>query len=81
MTTARILVAALLLAACGGKPVPPTADQVQEVAAIASLVKADPARSDAILADHGLDRPAFEALLFDIAADPAKAQVYTAALK
>jgi hypothetical protein len=81
MTPSRILVAALLLAACGGKPIPPTADQVQEVAAIATLVKADPAKADKVLADHGLDRAAFEALLFDIAADPAKSQTYAAALK
>ncbi|MBN1336076.1 MAG: hypothetical protein JXB39_08960 [Deltaproteobacteria bacterium] len=81
MTPARILLFACLLAGCGSTPVPPTVDQVSEVAAIATAVKADPAHADKILADHGLDRARFEALLFEIAADPDKAKTYAAALK
>jgi hypothetical protein len=81
MTPARILLAALLLAACTGKPVPPTADQVTEVAALASEVKAAPAKAEQILADHGLDQARFEALLYDIAADPAKSEAYAAAYR
>jgi len=81
MTTARTLVAALLLAACGGKPVPPGADDVAGIAAIASEVKAEPAKADAILQQHGLDRATFEALLYQVAADPAKSKTYAGALK
>jgi len=81
MKPASMLVAALLLAACGGRPVPPTSDQVAEVAAIASAVKADPAKADAILEKHGLDRARFEALLFEVAEDPIKAAAYAQALR
>ena len=81
MKPAPVLVAVLVLAACGARPVPPTADQVAEVAALASELKASPAKADAVLADHGLDRAKFEALLYEIAADPNKAAAYAQALK
>ena len=80
-----------LLVACGDAsapvaPVPaPTADAVpagSEVAALAAIadeIEAAPADADAILARHGTTREAFEAALYDVALDPAKAKEYAAA--
>jgi hypothetical protein len=51
------------------------------VASVADAIAAEPARADAILAENGTDRAAFEALLYDVAEDPARSQAYLSARK
>lgn len=57
----------------------PTDLTPETAAAIANEIAASPARADEILSSHGTDRDAFEAALFDIAADAAKSKAYVAA--
>jgi hypothetical protein len=60
------------LAACGGSP-------VTEAAAIADEIAKDPAKADAVLQAHGTTAAAYEAQLYEIAADPAQTDEYLAA--
>lgn len=75
----------LLATACGGAttpaeppPVEATAvdPRVERAVLIANAIKAEPARADAILQENGISRADFEALLFQIAEDPALAASY-----
>jgi hypothetical protein len=74
------------LAGCAGTP--PASDATTTEAAtpaaraseIALAIRADPTKADEILAAHQLDRVQFEALLFEVAQDPAAARAYDAAL-
>ena len=87
----RILPALLLLTACSGEPAPtphvePHAPDVEAEAAvpenvqkaieIASAIRATPDDAEAVLAEHGMTAEDLEALLFEIAADPAQSAAY-----
>ena len=54
-------------------------EKVQKAVTIANAIKKDPTRVDAILAENGTTRADFEALLYEIAADPALAYSYSEA--
>lgn len=49
--------------------------------AVARAIQATPARADSILAAHGLSRADFDALLYEIAADPSRARAYAETIK
>lgn len=51
------------------------------MAALADRIAADPANAESVLSEAGLDRAAFEARLFEIAADEAETDAYLAARK
>lgn len=76
------MVLSLLLVACdgGGEPTP-SLSPVEQAAAAAKAIQADPAQADAALSAHGLTRDSFEALMYEIAADPEKSAAYRAALR
>lgn len=58
---------------------PPANDKVQVAAAIAREISAAPELADEILGKHGLDRDRFDAIMFEIAGDPAMTKAYMAA--
>jgi hypothetical protein len=66
------------LTACGGGGA--DVSQAKEAAALAKQIQAKPDQADAILKEAGTDRAAFEALLYDIAADPDASRAYAEAL-
>lgn len=57
---------------------PAVPENVRKAVTIANAIQKDPARADAILAENGTTRADFEALLYEIAADPALAAAYAA---
>lgn len=76
MRTALVL-AMLASTGCGRAGVTP--DDAVRAASVADRIAADPAAADAILAAEGLDRRGFEALLYDLAADPDASRSYVEA--
>lgn len=96
MTHFRTLSALLLLAACTGAPpadapAPDTdaaadmkADevpaQVAKALVVAKAVQADPSKAEAALEANGMSRDEFEALMYEIAADPELSRAYAAGL-
>jgi hypothetical protein len=52
---------------------------VQLAVAVAQAIEAAPARADSILSAHGLTRAGLDSLMYEIAADSAKAATYAAA--
>ncbi len=58
----------------------PAPSKVDGALVIAKAIKANPGKTDAILKKHGTDAAAFEALLFEIASDPAMSAEYAAGL-
>lgn len=58
---------------------PPANDKVKVAAAIAREISAAPELADEILGKHGLDRDRFDAIMFEIAGDPAMTKAYMAA--
>lgn len=52
---------------------------VDHAVAVARAIRAQPTAADSILAAHDLTRDAFDALMYDIAADSALARAYTEA--
>lgn len=63
-------------------PDPPTevaATKVKAAVAVAREISADPEHADEILARHGLDREKLDAMMYEIAADPALTDAYMAA--
>jgi hypothetical protein len=48
----------------------------EQAAELADAIAADPGQADALLSAQGLDRASFDALLYDIAADPALTERY-----
>jgi 5,10-methylene-tetrahydrofolate dehydrogenase/methenyl tetrahydrofolate cyclohydrolase len=56
-----------------------TADPVVTAAATAKAIEANPAATDSILTAAGYTRESFQQLMYDIAADSAKAAAYAAA--
>ncbi len=80
-TTLRALLLPLLLvAACGGGSAPSAADATK-AGAVAKQLAADPAKGAAALAESGWSEAEFEALLYDIAADPALSKAYLEAMR
>ncbi|WAS96951.1 hypothetical protein [Nannocystis punicea] len=59
----------------------PGSEKVQVAAAVAKEIAADPEHADDVLAKHGLDRSKLDAMMFEIAADPALTEAYMAARK
>lgn len=57
----------------------PTADTVAAAAATAKAIEANPAAADSIISAAGYTRDSFQKLMYDIAADSAKAARYAAA--
>ncbi|HEY8380163.1 MAG TPA: hypothetical protein VIK91_26920 [Nannocystis sp.] len=57
----------------------PNAEKVKTAAAIAREIAADPEHADEVLRRHGLDREKLDAMMFEIAADPALTEAYMAA--
>lgn len=57
-------------------PADPAMVRVQLAAAVAKEISAAPERADEILGKHGLSREKFDALVFEIAADPALTRAY-----
>jgi hypothetical protein len=79
----------LLFLACGSDPPPPpplpppavsapafSMESVKEAASIANAIQREPQRADQILQNNGTTRQEYEAMLYDIAIDPAQAQAY-----
>jgi Tfp pilus assembly protein PilP len=56
----------------------PAAEKVKVAATVAREIAADPEHADEVLARHGLDRAKLEAMMFEIAADPALTEAYMA---
>jgi hypothetical protein len=79
------------LVACGGNepteaPPPaappaaaPAADAASRAAEIARAIDADPSRADAILKEKGMTAADLDALMYEVAADPALTDRYVAA--
>ena len=57
----------------------PAQDEVAKAAAIAKEIEAAPDRAVEILESHGMTPEQWEALMYDIASDPARAEAYAAA--
>jgi hypothetical protein len=53
--------------------------RVQKAAGLAKAIAAEPEKASDILADAGIERAAFEAMIFEISADPKLAAEYQAA--
>ena len=62
------------MSACGGTVEPDTSPE--GVAAVAEAIEADPGHADQALAEAGFDKESFDAVLYDIAADPALTKRY-----
>lgn len=62
-------------------PAPAALSPEAKAAAIADAIAADPSKADAALAAQGLTAEAYEALLFDIAADASRTKAYLDARK
>lgn len=57
----------------------PNADKIKVAVTVAREISADPEHADDVLARHGLDRHKLDAMMFEIAADPALTDAYMAA--
>lgn len=53
--------------------------KVEQAVTVANLIAADPGAADSILAEAGLDRDSFEAMLYEIARDPELSKSYAIA--
>ena len=90
MKLASALIAASVLAGCGGgggtattgsspgDVAPASSAKVDRAAAVANAIKADPSRADEVLRQHGMTEKEFEDLMYEIAADPALSEAYNA---
>ena len=66
----------------GGEDIPdaPSLDpKVEQAVTVANKIAADPGSADAILEEAGMDREAFESLLYEIAKDPELSKSYAIA--
>jgi hypothetical protein len=61
------------------RPASTIPEKVQLAAAVAREISAAPELADEILGKHGLDRDAFDAIVFEIASDPQLTTAYMAA--
>jgi len=64
--------------ACGGTA--GSSDKVEQAVTVAKELRAKPDDAEKILGQHGLTADQWEALMYDIASDPALAAKYEAAL-
>ncbi len=53
--------------------------KVEQAVTVANAIAADPGEADSILAEAGLDRNSFEALIYEIARDPELSKSYAIA--
>lgn len=58
---------------------PPLDPKVEQAVTLANQISADPSQADSILEAAGMDRGAFEALLYEIAKDPELSKSYAIA--
>lgn len=58
---------------------PPLDPKVEQAVTVANQIAANPSEADTILAGAGLDREAFEKLLYEIARDPELSKSYAVA--
>jgi type IV secretory pathway VirB10-like protein len=58
---------------------PPLDPKVEQAVTVANLIAASPGNADTILSEAGLDREAFEKLLYEIARDPELSKSYAVA--
>lgn len=66
----------------GTTELPPAADaEIDKAVEVLAAIDAEPARAEAILGEHGLTAEQFEALMYDIASDPARAAAFETARK
>lgn len=72
----RALQALALAAAIGCGDGPPGSGEAATAASLADRIAGDPGAADAILEQEGMDRQRFEALLYEIAADPEATRAY-----
>lgn len=77
-TLRALLLPLLLVAACRGAA--PTVTEAAQAGVVARQVADDPAKGAAALAENGWTEAEFEALLYDIAADPGLTQAYISGL-
>jgi hypothetical protein len=68
-----------LLLACGGSG--EAGSKVDQAVAVAKELRARPADAEKVLAEHKLSAEQWEALMFEIADDPALSASYEAALQ
>lgn len=61
------------------EPAPSLDPKVEQAVELANKISDDPAAADAILSEAGLDRAAFEKLLYEIAKDPELSKSYAVA--
>jgi hypothetical protein len=81
MTNFRLNMVALLslvVSACGGGPDTTTATRAGE---LARQIRANPAEGPALIAAAGWTVAEYEALLYEVAADPAASAAYEAAYR
>lgn len=62
-------------------PAPAKLSDEAKAAAIADAIAKDASQADKVLGEHGMTAEAYEALLFDIAKDPARTKSYLDARK
>ena len=63
-------------------PMPPAADpMVDRAVAVYRGLEAHPAAAESVLTAHGLTRAGLDSLMYDIAADSARAAAYAAAIR
>ena len=55
---------------------PSPMDTIREAASIANAIEREPDRADQILENNGTTREEYDALLYEIAIDPPRAQAY-----
>ena len=65
----------------GGEEAAPLDPKVEQAVTVANKISAEPDKADAILEEAGLDRSAFDALLYEIAQDPDLSASYVMARK
>lgn len=64
------------LPACDGAKSAAPADDVEKAATIAKEIKASPDDAEKVLEKHSMTEEQFEALMFEIAEDPKKAEAF-----
>lgn len=81
-TTKTLLIASLAstVAACGGNAGTDSGSKAQKAATIAKEIQASPDDYEKVLEKHGLDADGFEALMFEVAEDPALSDEYAKAM-
>ncbi len=81
-TSVAFLSPVFLVACTGGDATVEAAPMSPKAAAaLAKKIQANPSGADKILKDAGTSREAFEALMYEIAQDPAASREYAAAMK